>query len=61
MTISLTMIDGMSLAVLKSVTVGQQPWGVAVNPATNKVYVANFAGSNVSVLNATTLDVQTTI
>ena len=43
------MIDGVSLAVLKSVTVGQQPWGVAVNPATNKVYVANFASSNVSV------------
>ena len=58
---SLTMIDGVSLAVLKSVTVGQQPWGVAVNPATNKVYVANFASSNVSVLNATTLDVQRTI
>jgi YVTN family beta-propeller protein len=58
---SLTMIDGESLAVLKSVTVGQQPWGVAVNPATNKVYVANFASSNVSVLNATTLEVQKTI
>ena len=47
----------MTLSVLKSVTVGQQPWGVAVNPATNKVYVANFASSSVPVLNATTLAV----
>ena len=45
----LTMIDGISLAVLKSVTVGQQPWGVAVNsnPTINKVYVANFASGNI--------------
>jgi YVTN family beta-propeller protein len=59
----LTMIDGETLAVLKSVPVGQQPWGVAVNPnpAINKVYVANFASGNVSVLNATTLDLQQTI
>ncbi len=34
------MIDGVSLAVLDSVTVGRQPWGVAVNSTTNKVYVA---------------------
>ena len=55
----LTMIDGVSLAVLNSVPVGQQPWGVAVNPnpAINKVYVANFASGNVYVLDATTLAV----
>ncbi len=51
------MIDGVSLAVLDSVTVGRQPWGVAVNPTTNKVYVANFASGNVHVLDATTLAV----
>ena len=44
----LTMIDGVSLAVLKSVSVGQQPWGVAVNPMRrNKVYVANFASGSI--------------
>ena len=53
----LTMIDGVSLAVLNSVTVGQQPWGVAVNPATNKVYVANFASDSIHVLDASTLAV----
>jgi YVTN family beta-propeller protein len=53
----LTMIDGLSLAVLKSVSVGQQPWGVAVNPATNKVYVANFASDSIHVLDASTLAV----
>ena len=52
----LTMLDGISLAVLKSVPVGRQPWGVAVNPATNKVYVANFASKNIHVLDATTLE-----
>ena len=54
----LTMIDGVSLAVIKSVPVGQQPWGVAVNPnpAINKVYVANFASGTIHVLNATTLE-----
>ena len=53
----LTMIDGVSLSVIDSVTVGQQPWGVAVNPATNKVYVANFAGGSIHVLDASTLAV----
>jgi YVTN family beta-propeller protein len=59
----LTMIDGMSLAVLKSVTVGQQPWGVAVNPnpAINKIYVANFASGNIHVLDATDLTVKKVI
>ena len=53
----LTMIDGVSLAVLNSVSVGQQPWGVAVNPSTNKVYVANFASDSIHVLDASTLAV----
>jgi YVTN family beta-propeller protein len=53
----LTMIDGVSLAVLNSVEVGRQPWGVAVNPSTNKVYVANFASDSIYVLDASTLAV----
>ena len=53
----LTMIDGVSLAVLNSVPVGQQPWGVAVNLTTNKVYVANFSNDSIHVLEASTLAV----
>ena len=53
----LTMFNGVSLAVLDSVTVGRQPWGVAVNSTTNKVYVANFSGGSIHVLDASTLAV----
>ena len=51
----LTMFDGVSLAVLNSVTVGRQPWGVAVNATTNKVYVADFGSGTLHVLDATSL------
>ena len=51
------MFDGVSLDIIKRVKVGRQPWGVAVNSMTNKVYVANFSGSTVHVLDASTLAV----
>ncbi|NLE60457.1 MAG: beta-propeller fold lactonase family protein, partial [Planctomycetes bacterium] len=57
----LYMLDGMSLAVLGSVTVGDQPWGVTVNPTTNKVYVANWGTSNVTVVDGASLGVIKTI
>ena len=41
--------------------VGREPWGVAVNPDTNKVYVANFASGDLYVFDATTLALLTTI
>ncbi len=34
-------------------TVGTNPWGIAVNPLTNKVYVANYAG-NVTMIDGVT-------
>jgi YVTN family beta-propeller protein len=57
----LYMLDGISLAVLKSVQVGDQPWGVTVNPNTNKVYIANWGTNNVTVVNGETLAVQKSI
>ena len=43
---------------LGNVTVGTRPFGVAVNPLTNKIYVANGGSNNVTVIdganNATT-------
>ncbi len=49
------MLDGGSLASLGYASVGQQPWGVDLNPNTGKVYVANFASNDVYVLDAATL------
>ena len=54
---SVSVIDGGSNTVLSAVTVGSggalNPWflvGVGVNPATNRVYVANFGDSTLSVI-----------
>ncbi len=48
-------------SVLTTVRVGSQPIGVAVNPSTNRIYVANNGSSNVSVIDGTTNIVITTI
>ena len=47
----------MAQTVVATVTVGIDPWDVGVNPTTNKVYVANFNSSNVSVIDGPTNDV----
>jgi DNA-binding beta-propeller fold protein YncE len=44
---TVTVIDGASLAT-NTVTVGSNPYGVAVNPITNKIYVANICGNDVT-------------
>ncbi len=38
-----------------TVTVGTTPVGVAINPATNKIYVANQGSNNVTVINGGSL------
>jgi YVTN family beta-propeller protein len=43
-------IDGATNAVIASPTVGTEPLAVAVNPATNAIYVANVGGDSVSVI-----------
>ena len=35
-----------------SITVGNEPWGVAVNPVTGTVYVANAGSGTVSVISS---------
>ena len=50
----LFVVDGASLNVVDNVGVGSLPWGVAVNEATNKVYVANWGTGDVTVLDAGT-------
>ena len=44
---TVTVIDGATLAT-EDVTVGKSPYAVAVNSVTNKIYVANICGNDVS-------------
>ena len=55
----LYMIDGNTLTYVDNADVGIQPWGVAVHGG--KVYVANFGGRTISVLDAETLAQRSTI
>ena len=51
----LYVFHGATLATSCTYAAVVQLWGVAVNPATNKVYVANFVSGDLYVLDATTL------
>jgi YVTN family beta-propeller protein len=54
-------LDGNTLAVLGTVVVPDQPWGIAYYPAGNKVYVGSWSNGSVTVLDASTLAVFKTI
>ena len=47
-------IEGANNAVTGSVATGSEPFGVAVNQNTRKVYVANYAGNSLSIFNGDT-------
>jgi YVTN family beta-propeller protein len=47
--------------VTSTITVGSQPYGIAVNATTNTVYVTNHYGNSVSVINGATGAVTSTI
>ena len=47
---TLTVLDGTSYAILKTISVGAQPFGVAVNAITHRVYVANFNSNSIDVI-----------
>ncbi len=53
---NVTVIDGATNQVTATVAVGSQPQplSVAVNPVTNKIYVANFGSNNVTVIDGAT-------
>jgi DNA-binding beta-propeller fold protein YncE len=40
--------------VTTTVPAGTNPWAVAVNPVTNKIYVANYSTNNVTVIDGAT-------
>jgi len=48
-------------SVIATIPVGSNPHGVGVNPATQRIYVANMNSNNVSVIDGTTLSVIATI
>lgn len=54
---ALTVIDGNTLNVLATVTVGSRPVGIALDEANNRIYVANQQSGTISVVNATTFQV----
>ncbi len=47
--------------VVATVTVGSHPIGVAVNPTTNRIYVANYSSDNVSVIDGSNNTVALTV
>src|SRR5205807_3946101 len=58
---TVSVIDTGSNTVTATVTVGNAPVGVAVNPSGTRVYVANFGADSVSVIDTTTNTVTATI
>jgi YVTN family beta-propeller protein len=57
----LAVIDGATNSLLAIVPAGIAPWGVALNPMTGRVYVANQVSGGVTVVDTTTLTVAGTI
>jgi len=49
------------LRVKTTIPVGRKPFGVAADPRTKRIYVANFGSGTVSVISARTGTVVTTI
>src|SRR5882724_8896135 len=51
-----TVVDGASGSVVATITLagGAMPYGVAVNPAGTRAYVANFGGGTVSIIDTAT-------
>ncbi len=61
---TVSIINGATNQVIKTLVVGAHPIGVDVNPLTNRIYVANYGnrlGNTVSVIDGTTDTVTTTI
>lgn len=52
---------GPEVSTAVTVPVGQTPYGVAVNPETNKIYVANYSPGTVSVIDGSTNTVVSTL
>jgi len=51
---NLSVIDPNSNSVVRTVSMGEYPWGVAVDPTSGLVYVTNYYSNNVTIVNGTT-------
>ena len=54
-------IDGINNNLKSTIKVGTGPFGIAVNPISNKIYVTNIGDNTVSVINGTTDQLVSTI
>ena len=50
-------VDAASLAVARSVEVGDRPWGIALSPDAARIYTANGPSDDVSVIDAASFQV----
>ena len=48
-------------SAVTTIRVGNGPWGVAINPTTNRIYVANFMSNDVSVVDGATNQLLATV
>jgi YVTN family beta-propeller protein len=58
---NVSVIDGSTNIVIRSIDVGNAPQGIARNPSTNYIYVTNQVSSNVSVIDGSTNCVVATV
>ncbi|MDP9268494.1 MAG: PxKF domain-containing protein [Acidobacteriota bacterium] len=58
---SVSVIDTASFAVTSTITVGTNPYGVAITPDGTRAYVANYGSASVSVIDTTNNSVVTTV
>ena len=58
---TVSVIDASTRTVTATVPVGKGPFGVAVDPDTHTVYVANYGDNSVSVIDASTRTVTATV
>ncbi len=58
---NVTVINGLTNAVIKTLPTGGTPSSIAVNVVTNKIYVANFNGNNVTIIDGSTDTVLKTV
>jgi YVTN family beta-propeller protein len=58
---NVSVVDTKTLQVIKEITVGDKPEGIATHTDDTHVYVANWFDNSVSVIDAQTLEVSDTI
>ena len=56
-----SVIDGVTNAVIKTIPVGNGPWDLTYNPGNSKIFVADFGAGDVSVISSFTNKVTKTI